>query len=47
MADRHIGLAVGALTQQASPVSGTFAGSTTSTLETYVTITEMESVPAR
>ena len=46
VADHHIGVAVGALPQQASPVTGTYAGSATSTLETYVTITEMESTPA-
>jgi transglutaminase-like putative cysteine protease len=47
VADLHVRVAVGALAQQASPVSGTYAGSATSELETYVDIKPMESLTRR
>lgn len=47
VADLHVSVAVGALPQQASPVSGTYAGAATSTLETYVNIKPVESLTGR
>ena len=44
VADRHVAIAAGALAEQAAPVSGTFAGQATSTLETRVTISEVPSL---
>ena len=44
VADRHIAIAAGALAEQASPVSGTYAGSATSKLDTWVSITEVPSL---
>ncbi len=44
VSDRHVAIAAGALAEQASPVSGTYAGHATSRLETNVRITEIASV---
>lgn len=41
VADRHVAVAAGALAEQAAPVSGTYAGSATSKLETRVRIAEV------
>ena len=47
VADRHVSAAVGALPQQAAPVSGTYAGDATSELQTYVEIKPVESLTSR
>jgi transglutaminase-like putative cysteine protease len=47
VADLHVGVAVGALPQQAAPVSGTYVGDATSELETYVEISPVESLTGR
>jgi transglutaminase-like putative cysteine protease len=39
--DRHVAIAAGALAEQAAPVSGTYAGRATSTLDSNVAITEV------
>jgi transglutaminase-like putative cysteine protease len=44
VADRHIAIAAGALAEQAAPVSGTYAGSAISKLDTWVSITEVPSL---
>ncbi len=44
VADRHIAIAAGALAEQAAPVSGTYAGSATSKLDTWVSISEVPSL---
>jgi transglutaminase-like putative cysteine protease len=44
VSDRHIAVAAGALAEQAAPVSGTYAGSATSKLDTWVSITEVPSL---
>ena len=44
VSNRHIAVAAGALAEQAAPVSGTYTGSATSKLETWVSITEVPSL---
>lgn len=44
VADRHVAVAAGALAEQAAPVSGTYAGSASSKLETRVRISEVPSL---
>ena len=44
VSNRHIAIAVGARPEQAAPVSGTYAGTATSRLETLVTITPLKAV---
>jgi transglutaminase-like putative cysteine protease len=44
VADRHVAIAAGALAEQASPVSGTYAGTASSRLETRVVVSEVGSL---